>query len=92
MYPFGSKLQYVYELLCSIPQGTAISVSFSGGLSLCMTEGKDENCRVVDIPEMFRMTHGMFRSYATRIANEQGMVIKTKTTRECSTMFIWRVM
>lgn len=92
MYPFGSKLQYVYELLCSIPQGTAISVSFSDGVSLCLTEGIEDNCKVIDIHEMFRMTHGMFRSYATRIANEQGMVIKTKTTGECSTMFIWRVM
>lgn len=92
MYPFGSKLQYVYELLCSIPQGTAMSVSFINGISLCVTEGKEESCKAVDIPEMFRMTHGMLRSYATRIANEQGMVIKTRTTSECKTMFIWRVM
>lgn len=92
MYPSGSKLQFTYDLLCSIPSGTAISVSFDSGISLCFTEGKQENCKVVGIPEPFRMTHGMFRSYATRIANEQGMVIKTRTTNEGSTLFIWRVM
>lgn len=87
MYPTGSKLQYIYDLLCDMKRSDSIAVYFEGGMSTCYTICGN----VVEIPQPFRMTFGMFRSYATRIANEHGMVIKTRTGEEGNYLYIWRV-
>lgn len=92
MYPDGTKLMFAYELLASMKSGESIGVHFENEYSSEIIKGDKENCGAAVIPEKYRMTHNMFRSYCTRIANEHGMVIKTKTSESKKFMYIWRVM
>lgn len=92
MYPDGTKLMFAYELLSSMKSGELVGIHFENEYSSEIIKGEKENCRCVVIDEKYRMTHNMFRSYCTRIANEQGMVIKTKTSESKKFMYIWRVL